>query len=82
MEKFCIINSVLKNLANFTRKHPGVSFFNSVTQTQYFLVNFSEQLLPEIKERDQSNHFQIFFKIGVPKLFCNIRGRTPVLESF
>ena len=41
---------------------------------RYFLVNFSEQLLPEIKERDQSNHFQIFFKIGVLKCFATFVG--------
>ena len=50
---------------------------NRLADAQYLITNF--MIVSYIKYR--GSRLEMFFKIGVLKIFCNIRKKTPVLES-
>ena len=66
---------VLKNFANFTRKHLCWSLFNNVAQEE--TPRREEETPTQVpwERQDRSSRSQIFFKIGVLKNFANFTGK-------
>ena len=54
---------------------------NETSQTGGILKNWVRSFIKIYRIKSLSNHSQMFFKIGVIKIFCKIHRKTPVLES-